>query len=51
MSVDGIHAVKRHNSVKVMWTTAQGKKKVQEFNGFVAEIIQHECDHLQGVLI
>jgi peptide deformylase len=51
LSVDGIHAVKRHNSVKVMWTTAQGKKKVQEFNGFIAEIIQHECDHLQGVLI
>ena len=51
LSVDGIHSVKRHNSVKVMWTTAQCKKKVQEYNGFVAEIIQHECDHLQGILI
>lgn len=51
LSVDGIKTVKRHNSVKVMWTTAQGKKKVQEFNGFVAEIIQHEIDHLNGILI
>ena len=51
LSVDGTKLVKRHRSVKVVWTTPQGKKKVQEFNGFVAEIIQHECDHLHGILI
>ncbi len=51
LSVDGIKPVKRHRSVKVVWTTPQGKKKVQEFKGFIAEVIQHECDHLHGILI
>lgn len=51
LSVDGIHTVKRHNSIIVMWTTALGKIQVREFNGFDAEIIQHEYDHLNGKLI
>lgn len=51
LSLDGYRIVQRHNSVKVMWTTQNGKTKVQEFNGFIAQIIQHECDHLNGVLI
>lgn len=51
LSLDGIRPVKRHRSVKVMYSTVQGKLKVQEFNGFIAEVIQHECDHLNGVLI
>lgn len=51
LSLDGIRTVKRHRSVKVMYSTVQGKRKVQEFNGFTAQIIQHECDHLNGVLI
>lgn len=51
LSLDGIRAVKRHRAVKVMYSTVQGKLKVQEFNGFIAEVIQHECDHLNGVLI
>ena len=27
------------------------KKQTQMFTGFVAEIIQHECDHLEGKII
>ncbi|MGN0241664.1 MAG: peptide deformylase [Candidatus Weimeria sp.] len=23
----------------------------QSFSGYIAEIIQHECDHLQGIII
>ena len=51
LSLDESKKVKRHNSIKVMWTTPNGNKKHQMFNGFVAEIIQHECDHLKGILI
>ena len=51
LSVDGTREVKRHYSVKVMWTTPKGKKKMQEFNGLHAQIIQHEIDHLEGKLI
>lgn len=51
LSLDGYRVVKRHNSVKVVWTTQNGKTKVQEFKGVVAEILQHEIDHCNGVLI
>lgn len=51
LSLDGMRAVKRHKSVKVVYTTIQGKRKVQEFNGYVAQIIQHEIDHCNGILI
>lgn len=51
LSLEGTRSVKRHHSVKVAWTTFTGKKQVKEFKGFVAEIIQHEVDHCNGILI
>lgn len=51
LSLDGTRRVRRHHSIKVTWTTFSGKKRVQEFNGFVAQIIQHETDHCNGILI
>lgn len=51
LSLDGLRTVKRHKSVKVMWTDQNGKRKVQEFSGYVAEILQHEIDHCNGALI
>lgn len=51
LSLDGKRKVKRHYSVMVSYTTKNGKNKVQQFSGYIAEIIQHEVDHLYGVLI
>ena len=51
LSLDGKRKVKRHYSVMVSYTTKNGKNKVQQFSGYIAEIIQHEVDHLDGVLI
>lgn len=51
LSLEGTRRVRRHNSVKVVWTTREGKRKVQEFNGFIAQILQHEIDHCNGILI
>lgn len=51
LSLDGYQAVKRYRSVMVSYTTANGKKKSKTFDGFVAEILQHEIDHCNGVLI
>lgn len=51
LSIDGYRIVQRHNSIKVMWTTQNGKRKVQEFNGYFAQILQHEIDHCNGILI
>ena len=51
LSLDGTRSVKRHHSIKVTWTDLYGKKQVKEFRGFIAEIIQHEVDHCNGILI
>lgn len=51
LSLEGTRTVKRHHSVKVTWTDLHGKKQVREFSGFMAEIIQHEVDHCNGILI
>lgn len=51
LSLDGLRSVKRHKSIKVMWTEPNGKKRVREFKGFIAQIIQHEVDHCDGILI
>lgn len=51
LSIEGVRSVKRHYSIKLIYTDRNGKTKSGEFNGFTAEIIQHECDHLNGILI
>jgi peptide deformylase len=42
--------VKRHFGVELSYLDENGKKHTQKFNGFLATIIQHEFDHLQGFL-
>lgn len=42
--------VKRAPSVKISYLNENGKEFSKEFNGFIATIIQHEMDHLQGIL-
>ena len=51
LSLEGTRTVKRHHSVKVVWTTPEGARKAKMFNGFVAEILQHEIDHCNGIII
>lgn len=51
LSLDGTRSVKRHYTIKVMWTEPNGKIRVREFKGFTAQIIQHEIDHCNGILI
>jgi peptide deformylase len=42
--------VHRSASVKVSYMDEKGLQQTKIFNGFLSTIIQHECDHLQGVL-
>lgn len=42
--------VKRFNKVQLEYQTLNGEKKTTWFTGFKAIIIQHEVDHLNGVL-
>lgn len=51
LSLDGQREVKRHRWIKVAFQQPNGRPITVQYNGFLAEIIQHECDHLRGVLI
>lgn len=42
---------KRYQSIKVRWQNAQFQTLTKTFVGFTAQIIQHEIDHCNGVLI
>ncbi|HEY4964293.1 MAG TPA: peptide deformylase [Candidatus Saccharimonadales bacterium] len=40
----------RHENIRLKWHDETGKLHEQEFSGIVAQVIQHEVDHLNGVL-
>lgn len=42
--------VKRHPGVVLSYEDETGQKHKKKFTGFIATIIQHEYDHLQGIL-
>lgn len=42
--------VRRHQSIRLSYQTSDGKKHTQTFKGFIATIIQHETDHINGTL-
>lgn len=42
--------VKRPNYVKIKYLDPQGKAQSQSFESFVAAVVQHEIDHLDGIL-
>lgn len=43
--------VKRYKKIKIRLTKPDGDDVVFEFNGLSAKVVQHELDHLNGVLI
>ena len=47
----GPRKCKRYQTIKVQWQTADFQTRLKTFNGWSAEIIQHEIDHCNGVLI
>lgn len=51
LSHEGTKKAKRYVSIEVAYQDRNFKKKKQRFNGFVAQVIQHEIDHCEGILI
>ena len=51
LSVEGEHEVKRHKWIRVRYQTRSGKTIIDFIDKHLAQIIQHEIDHLNGVLI
>lgn len=46
-----LHKCKRYQTIKVRWQTTEFKIRIKTFTGWMAQIIQHEIDHCEGVLI
>ena len=47
----GPRKVKRFQKIKVRYQNEKMQVRLQSFNGFTAQIIQHEVDHCNGILI
>jgi peptide deformylase len=45
------YQVERHSAISVQYRDLDGKVKSMMANGYLARIIQHELDHLDGILI
>ena len=51
LSLAGTRKVRRFKSIKVQWQNEKLQTRLKTFTGWTAEIIQHEIDHCEGVLI
>lgn len=51
LSLTGLRKTKRYEKIEVSYLDRNFKKQNQVFNGFIAQIIQHEMDHFEGIII
>ena len=51
LSLPGIRKAKRFRSIKVQYQNEQFQTRIKTFRDFPAQIIQHEIDHCDGILI
>ena len=47
----GPRPCKRYKTIKVQWQTAEFQTRIKTFAGWPAQIIQHQIDHCDGILI
>ena len=51
LSLIGVRKTVRYKAIEVRYLDEGFKPKKGSFSGFTAQIIQHECDHLEGKII
>ena len=51
LSLTGTRKTKRYQTIKVQWQNEQFQTRIKTFTGWAAQIIQHEIDHCEGILI
>ncbi|MBQ5676952.1 MAG: peptide deformylase [Lachnospiraceae bacterium] len=51
LSLTGVRKTTRYEEIEVAFFDAGWKKQTQKYSGRIAQIIQHECDHLEGIII
>lgn len=51
LSLSGVRRTKRYNKIKVEYQNTQFQTRLKTYSGYTAQIIQHEIDHCDGILI
>ena len=51
LSLTGVRKTKRWKTIKVKWQNEKFQQRIKNFSGWTAQIIQHEIDHCDGILI
>ena len=51
LSLKGTRTTKRWEHITVRFETGDGKRQTKDYKGYSAQIIQHEIDHCNGILI
>lgn len=51
LSLTGRRKTKRFQTIKVQWQNEKFQPRIKTFSGWTAEIIQHELDHCDGIII
>ena len=51
LSLEGTRKTTRYQNIEVEYRNAAWKKRREKYSGWTAQIIQHELDHLDGIII
>ena len=51
LSLPGTRPAKRWSSIKVRWQNEKFQERLKTFTGWTAQIIQHEIDHCEGIIL
>lgn len=51
LSLEGTRKTTRYHNIEIVYEDMQFKKQRQKFSGWTAQIIQHEIDHCNGIII
>lgn len=51
LSLTDTRKTKRYKTIKVKWQNRDFQWRIKNFTGWTAQIIQHEIDHCNGILI
>lgn len=51
LSLSGVRSTTRYKQITVHYLDEQFNERTEQFSGFTAQIIQHEIDHCNGILI
>jgi len=51
LSLDGVRKTTRYRNIEVEYKDSSWNEQRQKFSGWTAQIIQHEIDHINGIVI